>query len=114
MNYLVRKIKAVKNEFFPSKEERLMIKKRVDLYRQFVYPNALCFDVGANMGNRVQPLLKLSARVIAVEPQKKCCKTLKRKFGNKIIIESKGLGSREEEKLLHIANHSVLSSFTEN
>jgi len=36
----------------------------------------LCFDVGANVGNRIEPMLQIGAKVIAIEPQKKYCETL--------------------------------------
>jgi FkbM family methyltransferase len=43
--------------------------KRFAFYRQFVKAGDLCFDVGANYGNRTEVFLGLGARVIAVEPQ---------------------------------------------
>lgn len=39
------------------------------LYAQFIEPGALCFDVGAHVGNRVRCWRRLGARVVAVEPQ---------------------------------------------
>ncbi len=39
------------------------------LYRPFVSPGALCFDVGAHAGNRVRCWRRLGARVVAIEPQ---------------------------------------------
>lgn len=41
-------------------------------YEQFIRPNDICFDIGANMGNRTEVFLKLGAKVIAVEPQSEC------------------------------------------
>jgi FkbM family methyltransferase len=38
-------------------------------YRQFVGPGALCFDIGAHVGNRTLAWSRLGARVVAVEPQ---------------------------------------------
>jgi hypothetical protein len=38
-------------------------------YQQFLQPGDLCFDVGANMGNRVEAFLKIGANVVVVEPQ---------------------------------------------
>lgn len=38
-------------------------------YGQFVAPGALCFDIGAHVGNRSLAWSRLGARVVAVEPQ---------------------------------------------
>lgn len=39
------------------------------LYRRFVEPGSLCFDIGAHVGSRVRCFRRLGARVVAVEPQ---------------------------------------------
>ena len=39
------------------------------LYGQFVRPGALCFDIGAHLGNRIGHFRALGARVVALEPQ---------------------------------------------
>lgn len=45
-------------------------RRRLDrLYRLFVSPDSMCFDVGAHVGNRVRCWRRLGARVVAVEPQ---------------------------------------------
>jgi FkbM family methyltransferase len=41
-------------------------------YRQFIQPNDLVFDVGANIGGKVAAFLSLGARVVAVEPNPFC------------------------------------------
>jgi FkbM family methyltransferase len=40
----------------------------VELYRSLLPPGALCFDVGANMGEKSEAMLKAGARVVAFEP----------------------------------------------
>jgi FkbM family methyltransferase len=55
-------------------------------YSQFVNPGDTVFDVGANIGHQTKIFLHLGCRVIAVEPQTICIKTLERAFGNKITI----------------------------
>jgi FkbM family methyltransferase len=40
----------------------------VRFLRALVPPGSLCFDVGANVGNRSEPLLAAGARVVAFEP----------------------------------------------
>jgi FkbM family methyltransferase len=48
-----------------------------DLYRRFVRPGDLVFDVGAHVGDRVAAFRRLGARVVAIEPQPALCATLK-------------------------------------
>ena len=38
-------------------------------YGEFVRPGALCFDIGAHVGNRSRAWSRLGASVVAVEPQ---------------------------------------------
>ena len=57
-----------------------MIRKRYNFYSELIKKNDLCFDIGANYGNRSEVFLKLGAKVVAFEPQPKPLKFLKRKF----------------------------------
>jgi FkbM family methyltransferase len=50
------------------------------LYRGFISPGDLCFDVGANLGNVSQIMLQLGARVVAIEPQDENVQVLRAKF----------------------------------
>ncbi len=51
------------------------------LYRRFVRPGDLAFDVGSHVGNRIVALRALGARVVAIEPQPHCVRFLERHFG---------------------------------
>ena len=56
----------------------------------FIARGDLCFDVGANVGNRVKIFLKMRARVVAAEPQAACAAVLREKYGanaNLTIVE---------------------------
>ena len=88
--------------------------KMLDFYSQFVSPGTLCFDVGANIGNRVKILLELQADVVAIEPQEKCAQILKRVFGNnhRLRIIQKALGEREGEAEIMISDSDTLSSMS--
>src|SRR5258707_14119945 len=107
----VVKIREFKKQF--SKVYREELYKRQVFYHQFVKKNDLCFDVGANVGNRIIPLLKIGARVVAIEPQKVCYEYLKFRFGNRIILITKGLGAEVGTKQFHISNLSITSSFSD-
>lgn len=71
--------------------------KLLKFYSHFVEKNALCFDIGANMGNRTEIFLELGARVICVEPQETCLKQLEKNFeGNRdVIIVGKAVSDKE-------------------
>jgi FkbM family methyltransferase len=64
------------------------------LYREFVRPDDLVFDVGAHVGNRIAAFRRLGARVVAVEPQPALVFTLKALYGRSgaVTIERKAVG----------------------
>jgi FkbM family methyltransferase len=51
------------------------------LYRDFIGPGDVAFDIGAHVGNRVRAWRSLGARVVAVEPQPDCLRVLRTLFG---------------------------------
>jgi len=64
------------------------------LYRQFVQPGDLVFDVGAHVGDRIATFRRLRAKVVAIEPQPALVTTLKLLYGRKrnVTIEPKAVG----------------------
>ena len=113
MQYFNKIVRGIENLFFHTSKNRQLEKKRLAFYGKFITTDHLVFDVGANRGNRVKIFLQLGAKVVAVEPQKKCHTILKRKFGKKIIIIPKGAGEKEDIKPFYEADISVLSTFSE-
>lgn len=110
----------IRKKYFPSKSQRLLLEKEkqeftksIEFFSAFIKPGDLCFDVGANMGKRVETFLKLGARVVAIEPQRIFSKYLKLKFGKKITIINIGLGEREEIRKIFISPALVTSTFSE-
>ena len=86
----------------------------IEFYSDFISAGSLCFDVGANVGNRSDAFLKLGARVIAVEPQKNCADFLKETFGdneNFILINSALAAEKGSTEML-VSNASTLSSMS--
>lgn len=98
--------------FWKSYRESRKAKERKLFYAAFIKAGALCFDIGANNGNRVEAFLAAGAKVVAVEPQKSCCELLRKKFGGKITIINKGVGSRPGTMKFYPSNISALSSFS--
>lgn len=93
-------------------QEQIEFEKRKEFYANLIKKGDLYFDIGANIGNRIAPMLEIGAKIVAVEPQLLCVKRLKSLFGDNIIIEHKGLGAKEEVRDFYISNQSVLSTFS--
>jgi len=108
----INNIKFIKS-WFPSSHEKKLIEERRKFYGQFLKEGSVFFDIGANYGNRIEPLINENIKIIAVEPQEECIKFLRAKYGKKITILQNGVGEKMETKLMYIAtNANILSSFS--
>ncbi len=110
-------LKYIRKKFFPSRSQRAdnkLIPERLNFYRQLIHEGDLCFDVGANIGNRTEIFLTLGARVVVVEPQDECAQMLKLRFGNKIHLIQSALGEREGEETIFISETSEVSSLSQD
>ena len=103
---------SIKVKLFSESEADSLIRRK-KFYSSFIKKGDLCFDVGSNLGNRIDPLLQIEAKVLAVEPQKSCYEFLNNKYGDRIILVTKGLSDKEEVKKFYISNVSTNSSFSE-
>lgn len=99
-----------------EKRDRERLRQRVSFYQRFIRPDDLCFDVGANMGNRTEAFLQLGARVIAVEPQSHCVEVLQQTYGKnpRFNLIPKGLAQKEGQATIHLGNAHTLSSMSES
>ena len=95
-----------------SGKKRELIKKRRDFFLQFLNAGDIFFDIGANYGNRIEPIINEGIKIIAVEPQDACAQYLKTKYKNKITVESCGLSDKKGIQKMYISNASPLSSFS--
>lgn len=68
----------------------------------------LILDLGANIGDWTAAVLRAErdAQVIAVEPAPEPRETLKRRFGNRITIESRAISDKSGSATFHITGHS--------
>ena len=75
------------------------------LYRSFIQPGDLVFDVGAHVGDRVASFRRLGARVVAVEPQRSMARVLRLLYGRStaIAIEEVAVG-REPGRVRMLIN----------
>jgi len=88
-----------------------------EFYGAFVHPGDLCFDIGANLGSRVDVFLRLGARVVAVEPQENCVKYLRSKYRRQpaVTIVDQGLAETEGERELFVSSDdSRMSSMSQD
>lgn len=94
--------KGIKNWLKANKKK----KKFTAFYKQFIQPGDLCFDIGANFGNRTETFLGLGANVICVEPIEESLLRLKKKFNkNKNVrILPIAISNKVEEKEIHVSN----------
>ena len=107
----------LREKYLPSKSqirEKNSIDKRKSFYGQFIKSNDLCFDVGANIGNRTKVFLALGAKVVAVEPQSDCVKMLTLRFKNRITIVQKALGQKDGDGVIYIGESSAISSLSKD
>lgn len=92
------------------------VELRKRFYSSFLQEGDLCFDVGANLGNRTEVFLALGAKVVAVEPQTECAQNLKALFGGnpRFTLIEKALGSKEGHAELYKCDdfHQISSMST--
>jgi FkbM family methyltransferase len=89
-------------------------RRLLELYGQFVRTGDLCYDVGANVGNRTELLLALGARVLAVEPQASCFRTLERRYGSddRVILLNEALGREHGSAEMLVSDAHTISSMS--
>lgn len=94
--------------------ERRKHEALVAFYRRFIEPGALCFDIGANWGNRTRVFLDIG-RVVAVEPHPQCAAALRRRFGRSpdfTLVEA-AAGASPGEAELHVGPITNLSTLSQ-
>ncbi len=84
-------------------------------YGKYVKQGDLCFDIGANIGNRTEIFLSLGARVVSVEPVKETYSILEEKFGtNKEATTLQiGIGSEAGQKEIYISDVKEVCTLSE-
>jgi FkbM family methyltransferase len=90
--------------------------KTLAFYSQFLKPGDLCFDVGANVGNRTEIFVELGAKTVCFEPQEVCLDRLHQLFNanSNVIIIEKAVGDCEGyAKLLICEDASTISTLSD-
>lgn len=76
LSTLAKRISIATGLYVPARRLSRRIRPRqrtalfadIELYRSLVQPGSLCFDIGANIGEKSEALLEAGARVVAFEP----------------------------------------------
>jgi len=81
------------------------------LYRQFIKPGDLAFDIGAHVGDRIGAFRRLGAQVVAVEPQPALVRTLRLLYGRDenivIVPHAVSRGGGKITMMVNVANPTV-------
>lgn len=88
----------------------------MEIYKNILKKNDLCFDIGANIGNKTETFIKYSDKIICIEPQSNCALIIKNKFINNpnVVIVNKGCGPNIGKSILFISNqYNTLSTMSE-
>lgn len=83
-------------------------------YRHFVKPGDLAFDIGANLGSRTAALLRLGARVVAIEPLPHLAEHLRRRFASspQVAIVERAIDSTEREAIMYVCSLHILTTLS--
>jgi FkbM family methyltransferase len=94
--------------------ERRLARLDRDLYRPYIRPGDLVFDVGANRGDKAAVFVALGARVLAIEPDAQTAAALRRRFDHesRVQVLAAGIGATTGEMLFHPSPHPTRSTFT--
>ena len=117
MNFVQRIYRSYREAQKSRGRKRKALKRkamRTAFYSQFLGPGQICFDIGANMGNRTEAFLEIGCRVIAVEPQQQCVEHLQSTFGDNpnLVIVNKAVDKEPGQKEIYISDAHTLSSMS--
>ncbi len=78
------------------------------LYRPFLPPEALVFDIGAHLGDRTRAFSSLGARVVALEPQPILFRWLRRLVGSRagVTLRHEAVGREPGEATLAVSRRT--------
>lgn len=84
-------------------------------FNSIITPGSLCFDIGANNGNKTQEFLEFGASVVCLEPQDICFGKLVERFAEnkKVTIVKSAVGSKPGTGKIFISAAHTLSTMSE-
>ncbi len=107
--------KRIGKRFLPRFYAYLKEQKMMRFYSTLISQGDLCFDIGANMGNRTSVFLKLGATVVAVEPQAKCISHLEELYKNdqNVSVETCALNETSGSSIMYISDFDQISTLSQ-
>jgi len=98
-----------------DREQLAQLRDEVDFYRKLLNPPCLCFDLGANTGEKTEAMLKAGATVVAFEPQADCMRELRARCGHSPSLKTRqaAVGAQAGESTFFIHGNRGRSSLTE-
>jgi FkbM family methyltransferase len=88
--------------------------QEISFFSKLVEPGSLCFDVGANIGEKSETLLRTGANVVAFEPQLNCIEQIKARcspYRDRLHICHSALSAQPGETEFYVSNNNAISSF---
>lgn len=115
MSVVNKVIKKQVKRMMPSVFNYLKIKRMKRFYSHFINEGDLCFDIGANKGNRTEIFLALGSSVVAVEPQDSCVKHLEKLFDNnkRVSVAKCALGEKSGTSEMFLSNIDEISTLSQ-
>jgi len=92
------------------------LRRQQAFFASIVSRGDLCFDIGANHGHKSEALLRLGAKVVAVEPLPACASELRTRLGHfdRFTCVESAVGDHQGTATLHVSDCDVLSSVDPN
>jgi len=112
---LYRPARLLERALIPSKCRDLQ--SGIDFYRQFIGQDDLCFDIGANRGNKTEMMLMLGATVVSVEPQPDLVREIRARtapYAHKSIVVQSATGEREGVAKLNLRAESAFATLLDD
>ena len=83
-------------------------------YTSLIPANSLCFDIGANVGNRVAAFRRAGFRVVAIEPQPACFAALQASFvgDHAVTLINKAVGSHHGRATMMLSDDHIYSTLS--
>lgn len=106
-------IKAAVRESLDRDERRVQRRGR-HFYGEMLRRGDLCFDIGANVGNRVAMFRSLGAQVIAVEPQPQLASYLRARYRTRVTVVEAATGASMGTALLRLSSSHTLASMSKS
>jgi FkbM family methyltransferase len=78
----------------------------IEFFKSLLPPGILCFDIGANMGEKTEALLRAGMRVVAVEPQPLCVAEIKARCARfeDYVVRETAVGDKPGTATLYVSD----------